>query len=63
LPAGRAATIVRESVDRLRRLIEQLLEIARLGWRPASPRAAACSGPSRWASRRRRRRKTRAHGQ
>lgn len=30
LPAGRAAAIVRESVDRLRRLIEQLLEIARL---------------------------------
>lgn len=30
LPAGRAATIVRESVDRLRRLIEQLLEMARL---------------------------------
>jgi signal transduction histidine kinase len=30
LPAGRAASIVRESVDRLRRLIEQLLEIARL---------------------------------
>ncbi|MDP9255206.1 MAG: HAMP domain-containing protein, partial [Actinomycetota bacterium] len=30
LPAGEAASIVRESVDRLRRLIEQLLEIARL---------------------------------
>jgi signal transduction histidine kinase len=30
LPAGRAASIVRESVERLRRLIEQLLEIARL---------------------------------
>jgi signal transduction histidine kinase len=30
LPAGRAAAIVRDSVDRLRRLIEQLLEIARL---------------------------------
>jgi signal transduction histidine kinase len=30
LPAGRASSIVRESVDRLRRLIEQLLEIARL---------------------------------
>ena len=30
LPAGRASAIVRESVDRLRRLIEQLLEIARL---------------------------------
>jgi signal transduction histidine kinase len=30
LPNGRAATIVRDSVDRLRRLIEQLLEIARL---------------------------------
>ena len=30
LPSGRAAMIVRESVERLRRLIEQLLEIARL---------------------------------
>ena len=30
LPGGEAASIVRESVDRLRRLIEQLLEIARL---------------------------------
>jgi signal transduction histidine kinase len=30
LPVGEAASIVRESVDRLRRLIEQLLEIARL---------------------------------
>jgi signal transduction histidine kinase len=30
LPAGEAASIVRESVARLRRLIEQLLEIARL---------------------------------